>query len=201
MIFCMMHAWRWGGNGLPACLPRNANPERRKVPVPMRLRLRSPRLGTLIAVFLANALTVLSALPASANPYQQLDGAWTGSGTVTPLKGAPEKVSCNTTYKTEGSVVRQTVRCASASHAFAGNLELTYEGGRIRGAWREQVHGASGDVSGTANGSSIRARLSGQTFSGRMRIDVDGPKHTIEIVQRDTGSGAYRPVASISLHR
>ena len=78
---------------------------------------------------------------------------------------------------------------------------MTYEGGRISGAWREQVHGASGDVSGTANGSSIRARLSGQTFSGRMRIDVDGPKHTIEIVQRDTGSGAYRPVASISLHR
>ena len=167
----------------------------------MRLRLRSPEFGTLTAVFLAIAVIVLAAPAASANPYQQLDGAWTGSGTVTPLKGAPEKISCNTTYKTNGAMVTQTVRCAGAKHSFAGSLELTYEGGRIDGAWREQVQGISGGVSGTANGSSIRARLSGQSFSGRMRIDVEGPKHTIEIVQRDAGSGAYRPVASIAMRR
>jgi hypothetical protein len=75
------------------------------------------------------------------------------------------------------------------------------DGGRIDGAWREQVRGASGGVSGTANGNSIRARLTSQTFNGRMRIDVAGPTHTIEIVQRDEQSGAYRPVASIAMHR
>jgi len=167
----------------------------------MRLRLRSPLLGTLIVVSLALPSIVLTALPASANPYQQLNGSWTGRGTVTPLEGKPEKVSCNTTYKIEGAAVMQTVRCAGARNAFAGSLELTYDGGRISGTWREQLHGASGGVSGTANGSSIRARLSGQTFTGRMSIDVAGPRHTIEIVQRDARSGAYRPVASISLHR
>ncbi|MHA1518075.1 MAG: hypothetical protein ACTSYK_05660 [Alphaproteobacteria bacterium] len=168
----------------------------------MGFRLLSPLVGTLLQVFcLVFPVLVLAAPEPQANPYQTLNGTWTGSGTVTPLKGAPEKVACDITYNTEGAVVTQTVRCAGADHKFAATLDLTYEGGRIDGVWREQVRGASGAVSGTANGSSIRARLSGKTFAGRMRIDVAGPRHTIEIVQRDESSGAYRPVASIAMHR
>lgn len=168
----------------------------------MGLRLFSPLVGTLLPVLSLALLTIVLAMPeASANPYKQLDGSWTGSGTVTPLKGSPENVSCDIAYKTQGALVTQNVRCAGANHKFAATLELTMEDGRIDGAWREQVRGASGGVSGTANGSSIRARLSSQTFDGRMRIDVAGPTHTIEIVQREEGSGAYRPVASIAMHR
>jgi len=168
----------------------------------MRLCLCPLAVGTPLPVFvLTLPLVFLSGPQALANPYQKLDGAWTGSGTVTPLKGSPNKVSCRTTYKTEGSQVTQTMRCDGADHKFAADLKLTLEGGRISGAWAEQRHGVSGDVTGTASGSSIRARLSGHKFTGRMSVNVQGPRHTIEIVQRDEGSGAYRPVASISLHR
>jgi hypothetical protein len=168
----------------------------------MGLRWFSPLVGTPLAVCsLALLIIVLAAPEVLANPYKQLNGSWTGTGTVMPLKGSPEKVSCDIAYKSKGALVMQNVRCAGANHKFAATLELTLEGGRIDGAWREQVRGASGGVSGTANGSSIRARLSGQTFNGRMSIDVAGPTHTIEIVQRDEGSGAYRPVASIAMHR
>jgi hypothetical protein len=168
----------------------------------MRLRLFSLLVGTLMSVFSpALPVVVLAAPAALANPYQKLNGSWTGGGTVTPLKGNPEKVSCDMVYKTNGISVTQSVRCAGADHKFAATLELNYEGGRIEGAWREKVRGASGGVSGTANGSSIRARLTGQAFTGRMRIDVAERTHTIEIVQRDEGSGAYRPVASITMHR
>lgn len=168
----------------------------------MGLRLLSPLVGILLPVFsLALVAVVLVPAAALANPYQTLNGTWTGGGTVTPLKGVSEKVACNIAYETEGERVRQTVRCAGANHKFVAILEFACEAGRIDGAWREELRGASGALSGTANGSSIRARLSGQTFTGRMRIDVDGAMHTIEIVQRDEGSGAYRPVASIAMHR
>lgn len=153
------------------------------------------------ACLFAAILLFLSANAAVANPYQQLIGNWSGSGTLTPLKGKAEKVSCDISYRDEGAVVIQAVRCAGASQKFAATLKLALKQGRINGAWEEQVHAASGGVSGTANGGSIRARLSGQKFTGRMSVDVAGPQHTIEIVQRDQASGAYRPVASIVMHR
>jgi hypothetical protein len=150
-------------------------------------------LGVMLAIGLGHA--------ASANPYVKLSGYWSGGGKVTPLKGNAEKVSCRATYKVEGAAVTQTVRCEGVEHKFAATFNLTYEGGKISGSWSEALYAASGGVSGTASGNSIRARLSGQKFAGRMSINVSGSRHTINIVQLDKGSGAYRPVASLALHR
>ena len=170
----------------------------------MGLRLHSPLLGNLLAVTALAFVATLAALPAqsaSANPYGKLSGYWSGGGTVTPLKGNAEKVSCRATYKTEGASVTQNIRCTGVDHKFAASFNLTYKSGRISGSWSEALYAASGGVTGTASGSSIRARLSGNKFSGRMSINLSGSRHTIDIVQFDKGSGAYRPVASLSLHR
>jgi len=155
----------------------------------------------LIVAVLGAGFTAAPTHAGSANPYQKLDGYWSGGGTVTPLKGNAEKVSCVATYKTVGPAVTQNVRCAGVEHKFSASFQLTIQGGKISGAWAEQLYAASGGVSGTASGSSIRARLSGQKFAGRMSINVQDQRHTINIVQLDRGSGAYRPVASVSLHR
>ena len=156
-----------------------------------------------LALPLAATLLALGAPPlsAAANPYEALNGYWSGGGMVTPLKGAAEKVSCRATYKTEGAAITQNVRCTGVDRKFAASFNLTYKGGQISGTWSEQLYAASGSVSATASGSSIRARLSGNKFTGRMSINVSGSRHTITIVQLDKGSGAYRPVASLSLHR
>lgn len=166
----------------------------------MGLRLGSLLVGSLLAVT-ALALAVPPARAASANPYGKLNGYWSGGGTVTPLKGNAEKVSCRATYKTKGAAVTQNIRCAGVDHKFAASFNLTYKGGRVSGSWSEALYAASGGVTGTASGNSVRVRLSGQKFAGRMSINLSGSRHAITIVQLDKGSGAYRPVANISLHR
>jgi hypothetical protein len=135
------------------------------------------------------------------NPFDQLKGYWSGGGTVNPLKGNPEKVSCHVTYQVAGSNVTQNMRCAGTDYKVNSSSNLTYNGGKISGSWNESTYAAAGSVSGTARGNTVHAAISGDKFSGRMSINVSGSHHTINIVQYDKGSGAYRQVANVSLHR
>jgi hypothetical protein len=137
----------------------------------------------------------------SGNPFDQLKGYWAGGGTVNPIKGNPEKVSCRVTYAVAGSSVTQNMRCAGTDYKVNTSSNLTYNGGKISGSWSESTYSAAGSVSGTARGNIVHAAISGDKFSGRMSINVSGSRHTINIVQYDKGSGAYRQVASVSLHR
>ena len=91
----------------------------------------------LTAAILLVSLATSSAFSASANPFEKLKGNWSGSGTVDPLKGNPERVSCRATYKVEGAAVTQSMRCAGTEYKFDAHSNLTYEGGKISGAWNE----------------------------------------------------------------
>ena len=71
-----------------------------------------------------------------------------------------------------------------------------YKGGKISGSWLETTFDASGNVSGSAIGHLVHARISGDKFSGRMSINVSDAGHTINIVQLDNKSGAYHLAAS-----
>ncbi len=135
------------------------------------------------------------------NPFDLLNGFWSGGGTVAPGKGNPEKVSCKVTYNVQGSAVTQTLRCASTDYKFNTSSTLTYSGGKINGSWSETTYAAAGSVSGTASGNTVHAIISGDKFSGRMSINVSGSSHTINIVQLDPKSGSYRQAASVALHR
>jgi hypothetical protein len=175
----------------------------------MRHRLFASLIGKVIAVgaVLLVALIALPALAASpkaaatGNPFDLLKGYWTGGGTVTPVNGKTEKVSCRVTYNVAGSAVTQNMRCAGTDYKVDSSTKLTYSGGKISGSWNESTYSASGGVTGTAKGNTVHARISGDKFSGRMSIAVSGKGHTINIVQLDPGSGAYRPVANVSLRR
>jgi hypothetical protein len=172
----------------------------------MGSRLLLTPIGKLMPV----ALTLLVVLfaPAAAfakkgtgNPLSLLNGYWTGGGRVTPLKGGAYSVSCRATYKVAGSSVTQNLRCSGGDYKFSTSSNFAYRGGRISGSWTESTYSATGSMSGTARGNSIRASISGDKFSGRMSINVSGSRQTIYIVERDKGSGRYVPVASISLRR
>ena len=138
---------------------------------------------------------------AAGNPFDQLKGYWRGGGTVTPMNGKAEKVSCRVTYNVAGSTVSQTMRCAGTDYKINTSTKLTYKGGKISGSWNESTYDANGGVSGTANGNTIHARITGDKFSGRMSINISGKGHSINIIQFNQGSGTYRPVASVSLRR
>jgi hypothetical protein len=135
------------------------------------------------------------------NPFDQLTGDWTGDGMVTPSRGDPEKVDCKVTYTPAGSTVTQTLLCTGVDNQFDAKTKFKYKGGKISGSWNEKTYDASGSVSGSAIGDLVHARISGDKFSGRMSIKVSDAGHTINIVQLDNKSGAYRLAASFTLHR
>jgi hypothetical protein len=148
------------------------------------------------------AVPAMSASPkATGNPFDTLKGYWTGGGTVSPVNGKPEKVSCHVTYNVAGSAVSQIIRCAGTDYKINTSAKFNYSGGKISGSWNESTYDANGGVTGTAKGNTVHARISGDKFSGRMSINISGKGHSINIVQFDKNSGAYRPVANVSLRR
>jgi len=135
------------------------------------------------------------------NPFDQLKGDWTGGGMVTPSRGVPEKVDCKVSYTAAGSTVTQALLCTGADNRYDAKTKFKIKGGKISGSWLETTFDASGSISGSAIGHLVHARISGDKFSGRMSINVSDSGHTINIVQLDNKSGAYRLAASFSLHR
>jgi hypothetical protein len=158
-------------------------------------------LAVLIVTASLASPAVTAAPKATGNPFDQLKGYWTGGGTVTPTNGKAEKVSCRVTYNVAGSAISQNMRCAGTDYKINTSTKLTYKGGKISGSWTESTYDANGGVSGTASGNTVHARITGDKFSGRMSINVSGKGHSINIVQLDKGSGAYRSVANVSLRR
>jgi hypothetical protein len=165
------------------------------------LARRTLPLAVLIATASLASSAVTAAPKATGNPFDQLKGYWSGGGTVTPTNGKAEKVSCRVTYNVAGPAISQNMRCAGTDYKINTSAKLTYKGGKISGSWNESTYDANGGVNGTASGNTVHARITGDKFSGRMSINVSGNGHSINIVQLDKGSGAYRPVANVSLRR
>lgn len=167
--------------------------------------LHFPRTGPIlsIAAILLAAPSVYSHASAAGggNPLEQLSGEWKGGGTMTPMGGDPEAVSCKVSYEEKDGGVLQNLRCAGQETTIKTNTQMTYSDGKVSGSWTESTFDRQGGINGTAKGNLVHARISGDRFSGRMSINVTGDSHTINILQLDKGSGTYRPVASIAFGR
>jgi hypothetical protein len=135
---------------------------------------------------------------ADANPLNLLNGDWKGGGTMTPMGGDPEKVSCKVTYEAKDAGVVQNLRCAGVDTTIKTNTQMTYNAGKVTGQWTESTFDRQGGLNGTAKGNVVHARISGDKFSGRMSINITDKGHTINILQLDKGAGLYRPVATIA---
>jgi hypothetical protein len=84
----------------------------------------------------SDAATKKAAPKGTGNPFDTLKGYWTGGGTVTPVKGNSERVSCKVTYNVAGASVSQSMRCAGTDYKF-NTSSSTYSGGKISGSWAE----------------------------------------------------------------
>jgi hypothetical protein len=149
----------------------------------------------------AVALLLLAAGPAQANPFDDLKGSWRGGGTISPLGGKPERVSCRATYGGAGASLTQQLTCNAASFSIQISANMNVSAEKLSGSWSEARFGASGNVSGLARGNTILARISGAKFNGRMNINVSRGGHSIALQQTDPGSGKLMPVANLKLSR
>src|SRR5262245_28174196 len=133
----------------------------------------------------AGPILALMAAGATAGPIEDLDGYWSGGGTVLFSEGT-ERVKCAVRYKVGqgGSQIKQVMRCASADYTINATAELGVSGAQVQGSWEEKTYSASGQISGRYTGSSFVLSIKGANFSAAMNVAVSGCKQSITIHPR-----------------
>lgn len=133
---------------------------------------------------------------------KNLNGAWRGSGTVKPIGGAEERISCRVNYAGATAHVSQKISCAGTDYKFEASAEVNCSGDTVSGNWTEKVANNTGGVNGTISGDKLNIEVDGPNFKGRFAIKVTGSsKQTLTITQFDPGAGRYVAVATIALSR
>ena len=133
----------------------------------------------------AGLAAALAATAAVAGPIEDLDGYWSGGGTVVFSEGA-ERVKCAVRYKVGqgGTQIRQTLRCASADYSINGTAEFSVRGAQVDGTWEEKTYSATGQISGRYTGSSLVLSIKGANFTAAMTIGLSTCKQSITIHPR-----------------
>jgi hypothetical protein len=133
----------------------------------------------------AGFAVALAATAAVAGPIEDLDGYWSGGGTVVFSEGA-ERVKCAVRYKVGqgGTQIRQTLRCASADYSINATAEFSVRGAQVDGTWEEKTYSATGQISGRYTGSSLVLTIKGANFSAAMTIGLSSCKQSITIHPR-----------------
>jgi len=162
------------------------------------------------AALLCAALAMgASATPASARCsddgrqlIENLDGSWRGSGTVQPIGGAKERISCRVNYNAAGARIKQKISCAGTDYKFDADANVACNGNTISGTWTERVANNTGRVSGSIRNQLLRIDVQSPNFDGRFAVRVaNRRRHSLTITQFDPGRGRHVPVAEISLRR
>jgi hypothetical protein len=133
---------------------------------------------------------------------KDLSGSWRGSGTVKPIGGAEERISCRISYKTSGARVTQDISCAATDYKIDAGADVSCEGSKVSGTWNEKVANNTGRVKGDIDGTRLNLDVDGANFQGRFAVQVNGSsKHSLTITQFDPGAGRHVPIATVSLRR
>lgn len=133
---------------------------------------------------------------------KNLSGAWRGSGTVKPIGGAEERISCRISYKTSGTRVSQDISCAGTDYKIDAGADVSCDGNKVSGTWNEKVANNTGRVKGDISGNRLNLDVDGANFQGRFAVQVSSSsKHSLTITQFDPSAGRHVPVATVSLKR
>jgi hypothetical protein len=143
------------------------------------------------SALLAGAVVLTLAVPAVAasGPFAEFNGNWSGSGTIHPESGSPERIRCNGTYSPRGANDLQVkLRCASDSYKFDLIGELTASStNQISGQWNENSRGIGGTVSGTANGNRMLMHTETAGFSADLTMIMQGKRQAVSISSHGGG--------------
>jgi len=148
-----------------------------------RRKARSSRRARwLVPTLLASAfLTWAPSRAQAAGPFDELGGAWTGSGIVNLREGSKERVRCRAKYvvKSNGYSIDQQLTCASDAYKFEMSSNIVQQGDALSGIWFESVHRVAGKVVGRSNGSQIQVRAEGDTFTALLSVSTHGDKQSL----------------------
>jgi hypothetical protein len=130
--------------------------------------------------------------------FKQLAGSWRGAGDLVLEDGTREQLSCRGYYvlKSEGRGLSIASLCSSAKQKFEFRSLVSESGSTISGEWEERTYHATGQVSGSAKGTTMNLSFSG-TIEGKISISLTGQSHSVNV----SAAGAGIKGVSISLTR
>jgi hypothetical protein len=141
--------------------------------------------GTLLVLTVLAVSTPAPAQPAEAagKPFDNMSGAWSGTGSITLGSGDKVSIRCRVTYKVEndGYRVGQDLRCASDSYKFELLSDISYANGFITGRWDEKSRNTSGTISGRAMPGRIEALAETGGFAALFTMVTRGDSQSVRI--------------------
>ncbi len=138
------------------------------------------------------ALVVVLVLPSAAfaqtGGFTALSGSWSGSGSVTLVSGATERIRCRATYEVapSGNTFQQSLRCTSDSYNFDLRSSVVRSGDAVSGTWSETSRNVTGGIAGRVSGSQIQAMIQGPAFSASLTLATQGDRQTVSIRSQGT---------------
>ncbi|MBX2806966.1 MAG: hypothetical protein KTR19_13410 [Hyphomicrobiales bacterium] len=131
-----------------------------------------------------------------------LAGDWRGDGTVQPIGGVKERISCRVTYRTTGSQIAQQISCAGTDYKIDAGANVACEGTKVSGTWNEQIANNTGRITGNIRGKNLNLEVKGPNWEGRFNVKFTATnRHTLTITQFDPGAGRHTPIATIALRK
>ena len=140
-----------------------------------------------------------SAALADASPlFKKLAGSWQGAGDLVLEDGTRERLSCRGYYvlKSEGNGLSIASLCSSPKRKFELRSLVAESASGVSGQWEERTFHATGQVSGSATGTTMKLSFSG-TIEGTISIALTGQTHSVNV----SAAGAGIKGVSISLTR
>lgn len=115
--------------------------------------------------------------------FSNLSGRWVGKGRIGFKNGAIEEIKCRATYFSEngGDGLRQTIRCASSGGKVELKNQITHDGGKLTGNWRELIYNLEGTIAGEVTKKGFRVRATGDNLQAMMEIIVIKDKQLVEV--------------------
>jgi hypothetical protein len=140
-----------------------------------------------------------SSAQAAASPFAELEGAWSGTGTISLSNGSNERIRCRASYQvTEaGRLLTQDLRCASDSYKFELQTTVAHQGGSISGTWNETTRAVVGSISGRISGNTINAVATAPAVSANLALVTKGNQQSVTI----QSPGSEVSEVSITLRR
>ena len=141
------------------------------------------RLSMAIGFMAFTAVAGAEAQPTSPGLFAELDGSWSGRGSVRFSDGKSEKITCRAYYnpRGEGAELGLAIRCASASYKIEIRASLLNQNGRLTGRWEERTFNASGEVTGRATAGKISMDIAGGGLTGSMSVSTEGSRQAVSI--------------------
>jgi hypothetical protein len=139
---------------------------------------------------------------AESGPFTDLQGRWSGTGTIREEGQQTERIRCTADYRPRGSTGHEIdlgLRCNSDSYNFDLSGQFTADSSnQIAGNWTERSRGIGGTVVGNARGSRLQIHVESSAFAATVILTTRDRQQSVSI---DSHGGGQVIKASITLRR